>query len=95
MAKDSYEKAVELASHLESSSTVDVNWATIALGKCQLWFAMNHYREVMQFDNLFNVESIWSGCSIFCARNTCFHIDPRRNNLASFLFCPTGLSSFS
>ncbi|XP_046840274.1 amyloid protein-binding protein 2-like [Xenia sp. Carnegie-2017] len=48
MAKDSYEKAVELASHLESSSTIDVNWATIALGKCQLWFAMNHYREAYQ-----------------------------------------------
>ncbi|CAB3979333.1 amyloid -binding 2 [Paramuricea clavata] len=47
-AKDSYEQAVELASQLESSSCIPVSWIPISLGKCQLLFAMNHYREAYQ-----------------------------------------------
>ncbi|XP_028396719.1 amyloid protein-binding protein 2-like [Dendronephthya gigantea] len=47
-AKDSYEQAVELASQLESLSSFPVSWIPISLGKCQLLFAMNHYREAYQ-----------------------------------------------
>lgn len=46
-AKDSYEEAVELASQLQSSSCGPVSWIPVSLRKCQLLFAMNHYREVM------------------------------------------------
>lgn len=47
-AKDSYEKSIELASQLESSSGVSVNWIPIYLEKCNLLFALNQYREAYQ-----------------------------------------------
>ena len=56
-AKDSYENVIELASQLESSSGISVNWIPICLAKCNLLFALNQYREVQLFTD--NYELHW------------------------------------